>query len=315
MRTTIRSLKRKKNVLDMLKVAGVEPGERLTFFVADLLSDDGWTEAVSGCEYVQHVASPFPLEIPHDESVLIKPAVEGTLRVLRFSRDAGVKRVVVTSSTMAIDNGHPPAAKPFDETDWTNLEGHSVPPYPKSKTLAERAAWDFMATEGGSMEMSVVNPCGVFGPVLGPDISTSISLVKMMMSGEMPMLPRVSFPIVDVRDVADLHFRAMTDPVAKGERFIAAAGNLMWFQEIAKVLKDKMGPNGRKVSVRQVPNWMVHIMALFDPKAKSILSDLSAEKNLSHEKASRILGWAPKSNEEALLATAESLVRLELVKA
>jgi len=313
-RTTVRSLKREDDVRALLKQGGAEPGDRLSFFVADLESDAGWPEAVTGCDYVLHVASPFPPNIPKHEDELIVPAREGALRVLRAARDAGVKRVVLTSSFAAIGYGHPPQTVPFDETSWTNPDGNDVTAYVKSKTLAERAAWDFIAKEGGALELSVVNPVGVFGPVLGPDYSTSILLVQRMMDGAMPGCPQLYFGAVDVRDVADLHLRAMTDPAAKGERFLAVAGDFLSVLGIAKVLKARLGESARKVPTRQLPNWLVRIAALRDPAVKQILPELGTFKNGSNAKARRVLGWMPRSNEEALVATAESLLRLRLLK-
>ncbi len=313
-RTTVRSLKRESDVRAMLKEGGTAPGERLSFSVADLESDAGWPEAVAGCEYVLHVASPLPPTVPKHEDELIVPAREGTLRVLRASRDAGVKRVVLTSSFAAIGYGHKPKPTPFDETSWTDLNGDDVLPYPKSKTLAERAAWDFIAREGGQLELSVVNPVGVFGPVLGPDYSTSILIVQRLMDGAVPGCPRLSFGVIDVRDVADLHIRAMTHPAAKGERFLAVAGDFMTMLGIAKVLKSSMGAAAKKVPTRELPNWLVRLAALRDPAVKQILPELGKVKNATNEKARRLLGWSPRSNEEAIVATAESMLRLGLLK-
>jgi len=184
----------------------------------------------------------------------------------------------------------------------------------KSKTLAERAAWDFIANEGRNLELAVVNPVGVFGPVLGPDYSTSIFLVQRLMDGAMPGCPRLYFGAVDVRDVADLHIRAMTQPAAKGERFLAVAGDFMSIVDIAKVLKSRMGASAKRVPTRQLPNWLVRIAALRDPAVKQILPELGKMKNATNEKARRLLGWAPRSNEDSIVATAESLVRLGLLK-
>jgi nucleoside-diphosphate-sugar epimerase len=313
-RTTVRSLKREGDVRAMLKVGGAEPGDRLSFIAADLESDVGWPEAVAGCEYVLHVASPFPPKVPKHEDELIVPAREGTLRVLRASRGAGVKRVVLTSSFAAIGYGQKPQNTPFNETNWTDPNGSDVLPYVKSKTLAERAAWDFIAKEGGGLELSVVNPVGVFGPVLGPDYSTSIFLVQRMLDGAMPGCPRLYFGAVDVRDVADLHIRAMTHPTAKGERFLAVAGDFMSILDIAKALKGRMGASAKRVPTWQLPNWLVRIAAMRDPAVKQILPELGKMKNATNEKARRMLGWAPRSSEEAIVATAESLVQLGLLK-
>jgi nucleoside-diphosphate-sugar epimerase len=313
-RTTVRSPKREGDVRAMLKEGGDDPGDRLSFVVADLEHDAGWAEAVAGCDHVLHVASPFPPTIPKDQDELIRPAREGTLRVLRTARDAGVRRVVLTSSFAAIGYGRKPQDTPFDETSWTDPDGDDVLPYAKSKTLAERAAWDFIDREGGGLELSVVNPVGVFGPVLGPDYSTSILLVQRLMDGAMPGCPRLSFGAVDVRDVADLHVRAMTHPAARGERFLAVAGDFLSILDIARVLKGRMGAPARRVPTRQLPDWLVRIASLLDPAVKQILPELGKKKNATNEKARRLLGWAPRSNEESIVATAESLVRLGLLK-
>jgi dihydroflavonol-4-reductase len=311
-RTTVRNLNREAEVRAMLKVGGAEPGERLSFVAADLESDSGWAAAVSGCEYVLHVASPFPAAVPNSEQELIVPARDGALRVLRASRDAAVRRVVLTSSFAAVGYGHPPEKTPFNESRWTNLDA-DVAPYVKSKTLAERAAWDFMDREGGGLELCVVNPTAVFGPVLGPDFSTSILLLKRLMDGSVPGCPRLYFGVIDVRDVADLHLRAMTHPAAKDERFLAVAGDCMSILEMAHVLRLRMGAAAKKVPNWQLPDWLVRIAALRDRAARQILPELGKIKNASNEKAKRLLGWAPRSNEESIVATAESLLRLGLV--
>jgi nucleoside-diphosphate-sugar epimerase len=313
-RTTVRNLKREEEVRAMLKVGGAKPGDRLTFAAADLEKDAGWPEAVAGCEYVHHVASPFPASLPKHEDELIVPAREGALRVLRASRDAGVKRVVLTSSFAAIGYGQAPRTTPFDETCWTNPNAEDVQPYVKSKTIAERAAWDFIAKEGGNLELSVVNPVAIFGPVLGPDYSTSILLIQRLMDGAMPGCPKLSFGVVDVRDVADLHIRAMTDPKAKGERFLCVGGDFMSIIDIARVLKDRMGAMAKRVPTRQLPNFVVRLASLLDPAVKQLLPELGKTKNGTNEKAKRLLGWAPRSDEEAIVSSAESLMKLGLLK-
>jgi nucleoside-diphosphate-sugar epimerase len=315
-RTTIRNLKREPDVRTMLKQGGYtdDSASRLSFFAADLEQDAGWRDAVAGCDYVLHVASPFPPTAPKHEDELIIPAREGALRVLRAARDARVKRVVLTSSFAAIGYGHPQQAAPFTEADWTNLDGADVTPYAKSKTLAERAAWDFIAREGGSLELSVVNPVGVFGPTLGPDYSTSILIVQRMLDGAMPGVPRLYFGAVDVRDVASLHLLAMTHPAAKGERFLAVAGDFLPMLDFAKILKRRLGAIAKRVPARQLPDWIVRLAVLKDPSIKLILPELGKKKNATSEKARRVLAWSPRSNEEAVVATGESLVHLGLLK-
>jgi len=309
-RTTVRSMKREGDVRAMLKQGGFEPDSRLSFVVADLENDAGWAEAVAGCEHVLHVASPLPPNVPKHEDELIVPARDGTLRVLRASRDAGVKRVVFTSSFAAIGYGRKERNAPYTETDWTDPNSEGVMPYQKSKTLAERAAWDFIAKESGGLELSVVNPVGVFGPVLGPDYATSILLVQRLLDGAMPGVPQLYFGAVDVRDVADLHIRAMTHPAAKGERLLAVAGDFVSMLDVAKILKRRMGELAKKVPTRQLPNWLVRIAAMRDPAIKLIVPELGKRKNATNEKARRMLAWAPRSNEDSVIATAESLARL-----
>ncbi|HEY1314300.1 MAG TPA: aldehyde reductase [Steroidobacteraceae bacterium] len=310
-RTSVRSLARESEVRAMLKEGGAEPGHGLSFVAADLNSDAGWPEAVAGCAFVLHVASPFPATAPAHENELIIPAREGTLRVLRAARDARVARVVVTSSFAAIGYGTLPV-RPFTEEDWSELSGN-VSAYVKSKTLAERAAWEFIAREGKDLQLAVINPVVVFGPVLGADNSTSTQLVKRLLEG-MPGVPRLTFGVVDVRDLADLHLRAMTSQAARGERFIGAAGRFLSIQEIAQVLRARLGEAAQRVPTRVLPDWLVRLAALRDSGVKQMLPELGKVKSASSDKARRVLGWAPRSNEEAIVATAESLLRLGLLK-
>lgn len=313
-RASLRSAAREAELRAMLRQAGVEAGEELSFALADLQHDDGWAQAAAGCDYVLHVASPFPPDLPRHEDELIVPARDGALRVLRAAREAGVRRVVLTSSFAAIGYGHPERAAPYDETVWTDLSG-PVAAYPKSKTLAERAAWDFIEREGGGLELAAVNPVGVFGPVLGADYSTSILLVQRLMQGALPGCPQLHFGVVDVRDVADLHLRAMTDPAASGERFLAVAGDFLAVREMAAILRRRMGAAAAKVPTRQLPNWLVRLAALRDPAVRQILPDLGKHKNASGAKAQRLLGWTPRSAEEALVASAQSLIALGQLRA
>lgn len=314
-RTTVRNLAREPEVRSTLEKAGAKADKKqLAFFAADLNGDPGWAEAVAGCDYVLHVASPFPMNQPKDENDLIVPAREGALRLLRAARDAGVKRVVLTSSFAAIGYGlkHDGVV---DETSWTDATAPGIGAYVKSKTIAERAAWDFIEREGGGLELAVVNPVGVLGPVLGPDFSTSILLVERLLQGAIPMAPKASFGLVDVRDVADLHIRAMTDPAARGERFLAMPGESMSIFEVGKVLRAKLGAAAAKVPTREAPNWMIRAMALFSPEAKALLPQIGRRMNANHDKAARLLGWTPRSPEEAILATANSLLEQGIVKA
>jgi dihydroflavonol-4-reductase len=309
----VRSPTREGDVRAMLKVGGAMPGEALSFAAADLESDAGWPAAVAGCAFVLHVASPFPAGAPRHEDELIVPARDGALRVLRAARDAGVKRLVLTSSFAAVGYGHAPRDQPFSETDWTDPSGH-LGAYVKSKTLAERAAWQFIARDGGALQLVAVNPVVVFGPVLGPDFSTSVQLLRLLMDGGIPRCPRLYFGIVDVRDVADLHLRAMIDPAAKGERFLAVAGESMSIQEIALLVKARMGDAAARAPTKVIPDWMVRLASLFSPALAQVVPELGKIKKITNEKARRVLGWAPRSNADAIVATAESLVRLGLLR-
>jgi dihydroflavonol-4-reductase len=313
-RTTVRSLSREPEVRAMVREGGVEAGDNLSFAAADLTKDEGWAEAVAGCAYVLHVASPFPPALPQHEDELIIPARDGALRVLNAARDAGVKRVVLTSSFAAIGYGQKPKNRPFNEEDWTDPDGDDVRAYVKSKTIAEKAAWDFIANQGDSLELAVVNPVGVFGPVLGPDYSTSILLVQRLMDGAMPGLPRLYFGAVDVRDVAWMHIECMTNPAAKSQRFLAVAGDFMSIKDIAQILKRRRGAEAKRVPSLQIPDFMVRMAAKRDPAVAQIVPELGKKKNGANEKARRLLNWKPISNEDCVVATAESLIRLGLLK-
>lgn len=307
-RTTIRSASREADVRSMLRDGQQEPGAQLAFFQADLMDDRGWSEAVSGCDYVLHVASPFPQGVPKDEKELIAPARDGTLRVLKASRDAGVKRVVITSSFAAIGYGHASHDGIFDEEDWTDPSGADVQPYMKSKVLAERAAWEFMAREGGALELAVINPVGIFGPVLGPDLSSSVTLIQSLLKG-MPGVPRLYFGMVDVRDLADLHLRAMQSEAAKGQRFLAVGGDVVSLFDVAKMLRQHLGASASRVPTRQFPDWFMRVMALINPQAKAVRPQLGVIRRSTSDKARRLLGWHSRPYEETIIDTAKSLIR------
>jgi nucleoside-diphosphate-sugar epimerase len=254
----------------------------------------------------------MPAAAPKTEDELIRPARDGVLRLLRAARDAGVTRVVLTSSCGAVYYGHPPQAAPFDETSWTNTDG-DMSAYVRSKALAERAAWDFMAAEGGSLQLAVINPGGIFGPILGPDFSSSIDLVTRLLKG-MPGCPRLYFGVVDVRDVADLHLRAMTHPAARGERFIATSGDIMSMLAIATVLRGRLGDAARKVPTRELPSWLVRAVARFDRNLATLVPLLDSTRRATSAKAERVLGWRPRSPEDAIVATAESLIKFGILR-
>jgi dihydroflavonol-4-reductase len=262
---------------------------------------------------VLHVASPLLTAAPRDEDELIRPAREGSLRVLRAAHRAGIRRVVLTSSFAAIGYGRP-LDRPYDERDWTDPAAPGLAAYPKSKTLAEKAAWDFVDGEGQGLELAVVNPVGIFGPLLGPDLSASIVLIRTMLEGKLRAVPQLMFGVVDVRDVAELHLRAMTDPAAAGERFLATAGDFMTMRAIAEALKAGLGQSADRVSTVVLPNWLVRLVARFSATARQAATpELGRSKTATSAKAIAMLGWQPRPAAEALVATGESLFRLGLV--
>jgi dihydroflavonol-4-reductase len=283
----------------------VDAGDHLSFLTADLGGDDGWAQAVAGCDYVLHVASPFPPAQPKDPDELIEPAREGTLRVLRAALDAGVERVVVTSSVAAIRGGVTSAPAPLTEADWTDGDNPALQPYTRSKALAERAAWDLAAERGETAKLAVVNPGAILGPVLGDERSTSLGIVERLLKG-MPGTPRIGFSVVDVRDVADLQIRAMTAPEAGGERFIAVA-RFQWMADIAAVMRERLGPAAAKVPARGVPNLVVRLMGIFDPSVRSVAKQLGEKVEMTSAKAESVLGWSPRPVEETIVDCARSL--------
>lgn len=312
-RTTLRSLSRQDEVKQMLKVGGISSFDNLSFIEANLSDDKNWDEAVKGCEYVLHVASPTPaIKFKHEDE-LINPAKNGVLRVLKASRNANVKRVVLTSAFGAIGVGHKNRTTPYTENDWSNLDAN-VHPYQKSKTIAEKTAWDFIKNDGGNLELSTVNPVGVMGPILGADYSHSHQMIRQMLEGEIKACPKITSCYVDVRDVADLHLLAMTHPKAKGERFLATAGNALSMLDVAKILKRRLGDDAKKVPTKELPNWLLRIAALRNPSLKMLVTLLGQYMQGSGEKAKKLLNWSPGSSEDAIVATAESLLRLGLIK-
>ena len=312
-RTTVRKLSRASEVRALVTAAGASGADSIEFVAVDLTSDAGWAEAMDGCTFVLHVASPFPVQQPKDEDELIVPARDGALRALRFARDAGVKRVVLTSSFAAVGYSPKPAGGDYTEADWTDPTQPGITPYVKSKTISERAAWDFVAREGNGLELAVVNPVGIFGPAFGTDLSSSLELMRMMLTGGVPVIPPISTSIVDVRDVASLHLLAMTHPAAAGERFLAVAGPPMTFAELATLLRDHLGPAGAELPKRTISAGMVRFLAIFVPRLRELVPQLGQVKASTHEKASRLLGWEPRSNAEAVEASADSLVAMGLV--
>jgi dihydroflavonol-4-reductase len=307
-RGTIRSLARADAVRATLGLPDLE------LMACDLMRDDGWADAMAGCEYVQHIASPIPSGEPKNPDDLIVPARDGALRALRFAHAAGAKRVVMTSSMAAIAYGHGARAAPFTEADWSRTDSLEAYAYIKSKTLAERAARDWMAAHGAGMEYVSINPAAVLGPVLGADFSTSLEVVKKLLDGALPGLPNLGFGVVDVRDVAALHVAAMTAPGLDGERFIAQ-GRFLTMREVAEVLKNGLGPQARRVPTRGLPDWLLKLLANFDPTVKMVVPELGRRREASAAHALERLAWRTRDEAETILDCARSLIEAGLVKA
>jgi dihydroflavonol-4-reductase len=306
-RTTVRDLAREQDVRDAAGAAGVDAGSRLTVLAADLKSDAGWAEAAAGCRYVLHVASPFPAEQPKDPDELIVPARDGALRVLRAALDAGVERVVMTSSVAAVRSPRESSeAAPYTEADWTDGSDTSKTPYSRSKTIAEQAAWELMRESGAADRLATVNPGAIIGPALSDDHSYSLQAIQRLLEG-VPAIPKLGFSFVDVRDVADLHIRAMTQPAGGGERFIAT-DEWLWMADVAKVIRDRLGSAAPKVPTREAPNIVVRAMGLFDGGIRTIVSDLGQRTWFSSDKARSNLGWTPRPVEDSIEECARSLL-------
>jgi len=276
---------------------------------ADLSSDDGWADAAAGCDGVLHVASPTLTQAPKNDDEMVRPAIDGTLRALRAARDGGVRRVVLTSAIGAIAYGHEPRDTPFTEQDWTNVDAEGIQPYQKSKTLAERAAWDFV--KDGGLELATVNPTGVLGPVLGPDYSPSLTGIARMLDGSMPALLPFATGYVDVRDVAALHLLALVEPAAVGERFIATAGRSLWLRDVAAILRERLGGRAAKVPIREMPLWAARGLAKVNPQVRQLRAALGRDLAATSAKAERLLGWKPRPIEDTIVETAESLLALQ----
>ena len=307
--TTVRSLAKEAAVRELLAV----DNSRVTFFAADLMADAGWAEAMAGCTYCAHLASPLPAGIPKHADELIVPARDGALRALRAAKAAGVQRFVMTSSVAAISYGRGRGVHHFTEADWTDLSRPGISPYIQSKTVAERAARDWMASEGGAMEYCSICPSVVLGPVWSRDYSSSVMVVRALLDGRMPACPDIGFGIVDVRDVADLHVRALTAPDMANERFIAS-GRFVKLREVAELLRAELGSQAHRVPRRNAPDWLVRFAARFNPLARAVLDELGSVRNQDASHAKDVLGWATRPIEHSILDTARSLIALGIIK-
>ena len=308
-RGSLRNLKRADKVRHTLQKAGADTS-RLEFVALDLMDDAGWREAAEGCRYVQHTASPFVLEIPADKMDLIGPAVEGTTRALNAANAAGAERIVLTSSMAAIAYGHDKSrTAPFTADDWTDLEGRGVNFYQESKTLAERRAWEIMEAAGRREALSVINPSGIFGPLLDEDPGTSAILIQRLLNGSVPALPRIPITVIDVRDVAAAHVAAMTAPEAGGRRFPMGERTL-FFKQVADLLAERYPQ--KRVPRRQMPDWAVRLYGLFDRDVRGNVGELGLAKQLDSRGAMALLDRKLTPAPEAILATAETLLAYKL---
>lgn len=309
-RATLRSPNKQESVRSILKESGAQNLENLSFVAADLTSDHGWDAAMSHIDYVLHVASPIHLSTVHDETEVIAPARSGALRVLAAAVRAGVKRVVLTSAFHAVGFGHGPIDHEFTEADWTPVMGPGVDVYGRSKTFAERAAWDFIKREGGTTELVTILPVAVMGPMMGKDISGANHIVQQCLTGKMPGYPNMYIPIVDVRDVAAAHIAAMDAPQAAGERILVATGEpAIAMEEIGAILRENLGDAATKVSTRKIPDFLVKTMARFNPEYKSVAAELGFQKRVSNQKMRTLLGIDARPAKEAIVAAGQSMVQ------
>ncbi|TCD11031.1 aldehyde reductase [Pedobacter frigidisoli] len=314
-RTTVRNLKSADKVKEALKNNGITSFENLSYAEAELTRDENWALAMEGCKYVLSVASPVFFDKPKNEEEAILPARDGILRILRFAKKAGVKRVVMTSNFGAVGFTQTDNKRITTEKDWTDTNNKSVSVYEKSKTLAEKAAWDFIKTAGGNLEFTTINPVAILGPSLDAHVSGSFFLLQNLLTGKFKVVPNIPLNIVDVRDVADLHIRAMETPEANGHRFIATAEGQISLPEIAVLLKNKRKEISEKVSLKKLPNWVLAVSSIFSHQAKEGLLFTKMNRNISNQKAKETLGWKPIATQEAaILEAVDTMIKYNLIK-
>lgn len=313
-KTTIRSLKSKDKLIEILKANGITAFDALSFVETELTKDDNWEKAMQDCKYVLSVASPVFFEKPKNEEEAIRPAVEGILRILKFSKKEGVQRVVMTSNFGAVGFSQTDKSRETTEADWTNINTKGLSVYEKSKTLAERAGWDYISREGGDLEFTTINPVAILGPSLNAHVSGSFHLLQNLLNGTLKVVPNIPLNVVDVRDVADLHIRAMTVPAANGQRFIASADEQITLPEIAALLRSKRPEVSQKVSSKRLPDWVLRFASLFNSQAKEGALLMKMNRYVSNSKAKSMLAWKPiATQEETILAAVDSMVKYNLI--
>ena len=314
-RTTVRSMKSSEVILQTLKDNSIQDVSRLSFAEADLSKDEGWAEAVAGCRYVLSVASPVFFEIPKNEADMMRPAVEGILRVLKASRNGHVKRVVMTSNFGAVGFSKKNPAVITTEADWTNPKERGLSAYEKSKLLAEREAWKFIKHEGDGLEFATINPVAILGPALNSHTSGSFVLLNNLLDGTMKRVPPIPLNLVDVRDVAKLHILAMETPAANGERFIASSDGQINMTEMAEIMRKDFPGISQKVSKKNMSPHFINFASHFSQYAREGALLLNMNRNVSNEKAKTLLGWKPRSsNQEIVTDSLKSMIQWDLIK-
>ncbi|WP_048000705.1 SDR family oxidoreductase [Lactiplantibacillus herbarum] len=312
-RATVRSTDKAAVIKEMLTNGGITDFSDFDVMVADLAADDNWANVMSGATYTIDVASPTPKLNFKNKAEMIRPAVEGVRRVLTASRDAGVKRVVLTSAYGAVFAGHANRTTPYTEEDWSDLNWKAIHPYQESKTRAELAAWDFIKNEGNGLEMAAVNPVAVMGPVLSAKYSHSNVQIQQFLQGDVKAVPKVDSGYVDVRDVASLHLLAMTSPKANGQRFLATTGETLSMLDVADVLRQNFPAFASKLPTKTLPNAVVKLAAKTQPQLRMVASLVGTYAETSNQKAQSLLDWHPRSAADSIISTAQSMIGLGLV--
>ncbi|MCX2479381.1 aldehyde reductase [Pedobacter sp. MC2016-15] len=313
-KATVRDLKSADQVIETLRKNNIRSFEKLTFIAAELTMDNNWEEAMQGCNYVISVASPVFFDKPKDEEEAFRPATEGILRILKYAKKACVKRVVMTSNFGAVGFTQTDTSRETTEADWTDTTNKAVSVYERSKTIAEKAAWEFIRKDGGNLEFATINPVAILGPSLDAHVSGSFHLLQNLLNGKIKVIPNIPLNIVDVRDVACLHIKAMEIPEANGKRFIASADGQISLPEIAELLKWKRPELSQKVSSKRMPNFVLSIASLFNHQAKEGILLAKMNRNLSTRNVKTILNWKPvATQEETILAAVDTLKKYELL--
>ncbi|MFD1418272.1 NAD-dependent epimerase/dehydratase family protein [Companilactobacillus keshanensis] len=313
-RTTVRSLKKKEHVINTLKQNGISNFDKLKFYEADLASDDGWDKAMTGVDYVLSVASPVFFDIPKNEIDAIRPAVTGITRIIKMAQKMNVKRVVMTGNFGAIGFSRKPSSIPTTETDWTKIDQSGISLYEKSKLIAEQSAWKIINSPENKLEFTTINPVAMLGPSLDSHVSGSFDIIKNVIDGSMKRVPNIYLNVVDVRDVAELHIRAMTEPKANKQRFIASDDGKISLPEIASLVAKNRPELAEKISLKILPDWVVKLGSHFNQTAKEGKLLLETNRNISNEKAKKVLNWSPISdNEEIILDSVNTLVNNKLI--